>query len=96
MDDKNQKMNPRLIFVIALSALVLLVVFCGATAVLLRCRKTGRPSNAVGPVVTSSKNKKSGGMSLSFIFPIYLCGFTWYCECLSPNMKIGNKFRIVD
>lgn len=68
MDDKNQKMSPRIIFVIALSAVVLLVVCCGAAAVLLNCRKAGRPSNAVGPVITTSMNKKSG-MSLSFIFP---------------------------
>ncbi|XP_071937847.1 receptor-like serine/threonine-protein kinase ALE2 [Coffea arabica] len=60
MDDKNQKMSPRIIFVIALSALVLLVVCCGAAAVLLKCRKAGRPSNAVGPVITPSLNKKSG------------------------------------
>ncbi|KAL3517758.1 hypothetical protein ACH5RR_020347 [Cinchona calisaya] len=60
MDDRNQKMSPRIIFVIALSALVLLVVCCGASAVLLKCRQAGRPSNAVGPVITQYTNKKSG------------------------------------
>ncbi|KAL3531170.1 hypothetical protein ACH5RR_010492 [Cinchona calisaya] len=66
MDDKNQKMSPRIIFVIAFSALVVVVVCFGAAAVLLRCRKAGRPSNAVGPVVTPSINKKSGmGLKLS-------------------------------
>lgn len=60
MDDKDQKMSPRIIFVIALSALVLLVVSCGAVAVLLKCRRAGRPSNSVGPVFTPSINKRCG------------------------------------
>lgn len=58
--DKNQKMSPRVIFVIALSAFVLLVVCCTTVALLLKCRKAGRPSNAVDPVFTSSINKRSG------------------------------------
>ncbi|KAL2470601.1 Receptor-like serine/threonine-protein kinase ALE2 [Abeliophyllum distichum] len=58
--DKNQKMSPRVIFVIALSAFVLLVVCCTTVALLLKCRKADRPSNAVGPVFTSSINKRSG------------------------------------
>lgn len=57
---KHQKMNPRIIIVIALSAFVLLVVCCAAVAVLLKCRKARRPSNAVGPVFTPSMNKRSG------------------------------------
>ncbi|CAI9107521.1 OLC1v1006894C1 [Oldenlandia corymbosa var. corymbosa] len=60
MDDKSPKMNPRIIFVIALSALVLLVVCFGALAILLNCRKSGRPSSAVGPVLTPSINKRCG------------------------------------
>ncbi|XP_059626119.1 receptor-like serine/threonine-protein kinase ALE2 isoform X2 [Cornus florida] len=58
--DKSQKMNPRIIFIIALSALVLLVVCCGAVSLVLKCRKVGRPSSAVGPVFTPSINKRSG------------------------------------
>ncbi|XP_015088203.1 receptor-like serine/threonine-protein kinase ALE2 isoform X3 [Solanum pennellii] len=58
--NKSQKMNPRVIFLIASSALVLLVVCCGALVVLLNCRRTSRPSNAVGPVFTSSMHKRSG------------------------------------
>ncbi|KAH6766679.1 Protein kinase superfamily protein [Perilla frutescens var. hirtella] len=57
---KHQKMNPRIIIVIALSAFVLLVVCCAAVAVLLKCRNARRPSNAVGPVFTPSMNKRSG------------------------------------
>ncbi|KAI3461007.1 hypothetical protein Pfo_017670 [Paulownia fortunei] len=57
---KNQKMNPRIIFVIALSAFVLLVVCFATIAILLNCRKAGIPSNAVGPVFTPSINKRSG------------------------------------
>ncbi|CAN4093542.1 unnamed protein product [Withania somnifera] len=58
--NKSQKMNPRVIFFIASSALVLLVVCCGALVVLLKCRRTSRPSNAVGPVFTPSMHKRSG------------------------------------
>ncbi|KAF3658789.1 Receptor-like serine/threonine-protein kinase ALE2 [Capsicum annuum] len=58
--NKSQKMNSRVIFLIASSALVLLVVCCGALAVLLKCRRTRRPTNAVGPVFTSSMHKRSG------------------------------------
>ncbi|XP_059297372.1 receptor-like serine/threonine-protein kinase ALE2 [Lycium ferocissimum] len=58
--NKSQKMNPRFVFLIASSALVLLVVCCGALVVILKCRRTGRPSNAVGPVFTSSMHKRSG------------------------------------
>lgn len=57
---KNQKMNPRIIIVIALSAFVLLVVCCAAVAVLLKYRNTRKPSNAVGPVFTPSMNKRMG------------------------------------
>lgn len=58
--DKGQKMNPRTILVITLSTVVLLVVFCGAVSILLKCRKVGRPSSAVGPVFTPSIYKRSG------------------------------------
>ncbi|XP_016512694.2 receptor-like serine/threonine-protein kinase ALE2 [Nicotiana tabacum] len=58
--NKSQRMSPRVIFLIASSALVLLVVCCGALVVLLKCRRTGRPSNAVGPVFTPSMHKRSG------------------------------------
>uniref|UniRef100_A0A5B6ZT85 Putative receptor-like serine/threonine-protein kinase ALE2 isoform X1 n=1 Tax=Davidia involucrata TaxID=16924 RepID=A0A5B6ZT85_DAVIN len=58
--NKSQKMNPRTISIIALSALVLLVVCCGAVFILLKCRKVGRPLSAVGPVFTPSINKRSG------------------------------------
>ncbi|CAA0833423.1 Receptor-like serine/threonine-protein kinase ALE2 [Striga hermonthica] len=57
---KNQKINPRIIVVIVLSAFVLLVVACAAVAMLLKCRTARKPSNAVGPVFTSSMHKRSG------------------------------------
>lgn len=57
--DKDQKMNPRTILVITLSAVVLLMVCCGAVSILLKCRKVGRPSSAVGPVFTPSIHKRS-------------------------------------
>ncbi|XP_031122365.1 receptor-like serine/threonine-protein kinase ALE2 isoform X2 [Ipomoea triloba] len=58
--DRNQKMSPRLIFLIASSALILLVIVCGAFAILLKCRRPGRPSSAVGPVFVPAINKRSG------------------------------------
>lgn len=61
-------MSPRIIFVIVLSAVVLVVVSCGAVAVLLKCRRAGRPSNAVGPVFTPSMNKRCGMFASPFTF----------------------------
>ncbi|KAF7119718.1 hypothetical protein RHSIM_Rhsim13G0041400 [Rhododendron simsii] len=58
--NKSRKMNARLIFIISFSALVVLVVCCGAVSILIRWRKVGRPSNAVGPVFTPSTNKRPG------------------------------------
>ncbi|KAM7527358.1 hypothetical protein LguiB_030768 [Lonicera macranthoides] len=58
--NKNQKMSPRTIFVIAFSALVVLVVCFAAVFILIKCRKVGRPSNAVGPIFTPSITKRSG------------------------------------
>ncbi|KAI8012236.1 Receptor-like serine/threonine-protein kinase ALE2 [Camellia lanceoleosa] len=56
--DKDPKMNAKTIFIIALSALVIFVVCCGAISTILKCRKVGRPSNAVGPVFTPAANKR--------------------------------------
>lgn len=55
-----QKMNPRTIAIIALSVFVILLVCVGAVFLFLKWRKVGRPSSAVGPVFTSSINKRSG------------------------------------
>ncbi|KAL5135204.1 Receptor-like serine/threonine-protein kinase ALE2 [Glycine soja] len=57
---KNQKMNLRTIIIIALSSFVLLLVLVGAFSIILKWRKTRRPSSAVGPAFTSSLNKRSG------------------------------------
>ncbi|GMI85729.1 Abnormal Leaf Shape 2 [Hibiscus trionum] len=58
--NKNKKMNIRVIAIIVLSAFVLLLVLAGATSVLVKWRKFGRPSNAVSPVFPSPLNKRSG------------------------------------
>ncbi|KAJ6329727.1 hypothetical protein OIU77_011238 [Salix suchowensis] len=58
--NKNQRMNLRTIAIITLSAFVVLVVFTGAIAIIIRWRKSGRSSIAVGPAFTSSINKRSG------------------------------------
>lgn len=53
-------MNPRTIFVIVLSAVVLLIVCCAAISVFIKYRKIGRSSNAVGPVFTTPTSKRRG------------------------------------
>ncbi|KAM7496164.1 hypothetical protein LguiA_020578 [Lonicera macranthoides] len=62
---KSQKMNSRTIFVITVSALVVLVVCFGTVSILIKCRNIGRPSNAVGPVFTPSTKEKYGIGSLT-------------------------------
>ncbi|XP_020213059.1 receptor-like serine/threonine-protein kinase ALE2 [Cajanus cajan] len=57
---KNQKMSLRTIIIIGLSSFVLLLVLVGAFSIILKWRKTRRPSSAVGPAFTSSLNKRSG------------------------------------
>ncbi|XP_065873979.1 receptor-like serine/threonine-protein kinase ALE2 [Euphorbia lathyris] len=57
---KSQKMNFRTIAIIALSAFVVLLVFIGAVFILIRWKRFGRPSSAVGPGFASSINKRSG------------------------------------
>lgn len=66
--NKNQKMNIRIIAIIVLSAFVLLLVLAGAISVLIKWRKVGRPSNAVGPVFPSSINKRSGRFASELYF----------------------------
>ncbi|KVI03834.1 Concanavalin A-like lectin/glucanase, subgroup [Cynara cardunculus var. scolymus] len=57
---KNQKLDHKTIFVIALSAAVLLIVCCAAVSVIMKYRKICSSSNPAGPVFTSSTNKKWG------------------------------------
>ncbi|KAG7011302.1 Receptor-like serine/threonine-protein kinase ALE2 [Cucurbita argyrosperma subsp. argyrosperma] len=64
--NKSQKMSIKTIGIISLSAFVVLLVFIGALSIFFKWRKVGRPSSAVGPVFTSSINKRSGlGSGLS-------------------------------
>lgn len=63
---KSQNLNRKTIFVIALSALVLLIVCCAAISVFLKYRKICNSSNAVGPMFTSSTNKRCG-KSIPFV-----------------------------
>ncbi|XP_028765547.1 receptor-like serine/threonine-protein kinase ALE2 isoform X2 [Neltuma alba] len=58
--NKSQKMNLRTIFIIALSAFVLMLVLIGAFSIVLKWRKIRNPSSAVGPAFTSSINKRFG------------------------------------
>ncbi|KAL7582365.1 receptor-like serine/threonine-protein kinase ALE2 isoform X1 [Lactuca sativa] len=59
---KSQSMNPKTIFVITLSAVVLLVVCLAAISVFLKYRRVGRSSNAVGPVFTTPSSKRRVGL----------------------------------
>lgn len=65
--NKNQKLSSKIVFVIVFSALVLLVALCAALSVLIKWRKTRKPSNAIGPVFTPSINKKTGNISRIFL-----------------------------
>lgn len=60
---KDQKMNLLMIFVIALSAVVLLVVCFATTAILLNCRMHCLPSNTVESALASSLNKRFGKLA---------------------------------
>ncbi|XP_071714074.1 receptor-like serine/threonine-protein kinase ALE2 [Rutidosis leptorrhynchoides] len=57
---KNQKMNPKTIFVIVLSAVVLLFVCCAAMSVFIKYRRISRSPTAVGPVFTTPSSKRRG------------------------------------
>ncbi|XP_047315199.1 receptor-like serine/threonine-protein kinase ALE2 isoform X5 [Impatiens glandulifera] len=62
---KGEKLNSRTISIIALSGVILLVVCFGAIFILLKWR-AGISSNAIGPVLTPSTNKRHGiGFTLS-------------------------------
>ncbi|KAJ6680797.1 RECEPTOR-LIKE SERINE/THREONINE-PROTEIN KINASE ALE2 [Salix purpurea] len=80
--NKNQRMNLRTIAIITLSAFVVLVVFTGAIAIVIRWRKSGRSSIAVGPAFTSSINKRSAYTL------VYNGGYKW--ESLQKCMALGS------
>ncbi|KAK9726463.1 hypothetical protein RND81_05G217100 [Saponaria officinalis] len=64
--NKNKRLSSRTIYVIVFSAFVLLVACLAAICILIKWRKSRKPSNAVGPVFTPSINKKHGiGSNLS-------------------------------
>lgn len=57
---KTQKLTLRVVFVIASSAFVLMIVCFATIAVILNCRKSCIPSNTGESVFASSINKRSG------------------------------------
>ncbi|XP_058094950.1 receptor-like serine/threonine-protein kinase ALE2 isoform X2 [Magnolia sinica] len=57
---KAQKTKARTVAIIVLSSFVLFLMCIGSFCILLRCKKLGRPSTAVGPAHTSSITKRSG------------------------------------
>lgn len=93
--NKNQRMNLRTIAIITLSAFVVLVVFTGAIAIVIRWRKSGRPSIAVGPAFTSSINKRSG-MTLfihfALLVKIYLVEVSCNVLLLHLNFECQSCF----
>ncbi|XP_022758564.1 receptor-like serine/threonine-protein kinase ALE2 isoform X2 [Durio zibethinus] len=101
--NKNQKMNIRIIAIIILSAFVLLLVLAGAIPVLIKWRKVGRPSNAVGPAYPSSINKRSGigsilsssmasSTSMSLMSAMATCALSVKTFALIELEKVTNKF----
>ncbi|XVF21473.1 hypothetical protein REPUB_Repub12eG0093400 [Reevesia pubescens] len=100
---KNEKMNIRIITIIVLSAFVLLLVLAGAISVLIKWRKVGRPSNAVGPAFPSSINKRSGigsilssslagSTSMSLMSTMATCALSVKTFTLGELEKATDKF----
>jgi hypothetical protein len=101
--NKNQRMNLKTIAIIALSAFVLLLVFIGAVSIFLKWRKVRRPSNAIGPAITSSTNKRSGigsilsssiasSTSVSLMSPMATCVLSAKTFSLAELEKATDKF----
>ncbi|GMH25908.1 hypothetical protein Nepgr_027751 [Nepenthes gracilis] len=64
--ERKMRMNSKIVFIIAFSALALLVACLAAVSILIKCRKVRKPSSTVGPAFTPSINKKAGiGSTLS-------------------------------
>lgn len=101
--NKNQKMNPKIIFVIIFSALVLLVACFATVSILVKCRKVRKPSSAVGPVFTPSINNKTGiastlssslasSPSLSLFSSMPTCALSVKTFSLGELEKATDKF----
>ncbi|XP_007050099.2 PREDICTED: receptor-like serine/threonine-protein kinase ALE2 [Theobroma cacao] len=101
--NKNQKMNIRIIAIIVLSAFVLLLVLVGVISALIKWRKVGRPSNAVGPALPSSVNKRSGigsilsssiasSASMSLMSTMATCALSVKTFALVELEKATDKF----
>ncbi|XP_010684802.2 receptor-like serine/threonine-protein kinase ALE2 [Beta vulgaris subsp. vulgaris] len=101
--NKNQKLSSKIVFVIVFSALVLLVALCAALSVLIKWRKTRKPSNAIGPVFTPSINKKTGidstlssslasSTSMSLFASIPTCALSVKAFSLVELEKATDKF----
>ncbi|ONK70848.1 uncharacterized protein A4U43_C04F2150 [Asparagus officinalis] len=61
---KTQKMNPKIIAVIALFSLLLVLIGFVAICIFWRCKKLGRASTVIGPAFTSSVVRKTGIRSI--------------------------------
>ncbi|VFQ68297.1 unnamed protein product [Cuscuta campestris] len=93
--NRSQKMSPRLIFLIASSALVLLVILCGAIVIMLKCRKPGRPSSAVGPVYASAINKKSGMGSMISSSPVSSTSVS-FASAMPTSIRSVRTFSLAE
>ncbi|GMH06829.1 hypothetical protein Nepgr_008669 [Nepenthes gracilis] len=63
---RKMRMESKIVFIIAFSALALLVACLAAVSTLIKCRKVRKPSSTVGPAFTPSINKKASiGSTLS-------------------------------
>ncbi|KAI4365725.1 hypothetical protein MLD38_021689 [Melastoma candidum] len=62
--NKNSRINVKSIAIISFSAFVVLVVLVGALSFILKWRKSGKPSTALGPSLTPALHKRYGGGSI--------------------------------
>lgn len=84
--NKNPRMSVKTIAIISLSSFVLLLVLVGAFFILLKWKRFGRSSNAVGPAFISSIKKRTGKVLTVF-------QFCEYFMVLSPAAFSGSNFR---
>ncbi|XP_010526484.1 PREDICTED: receptor-like serine/threonine-protein kinase ALE2 isoform X2 [Tarenaya hassleriana] len=101
--NKNSRIGFRTIAIICLSGFVLILVLVGAISIVVKWRKFGNSSNAVGPAFTSSMNKRSGhgsmlsnsiksSGSVSFMSTITMCALSVKTFTITELDRATKKF----
>jgi serine/threonine protein kinase len=93
--NKSQKTSNRTVFVIAFSALVVVVVCIAAVAIIVKCRKVTKPSNAVGPVFTSSIKRSGIGIGSMFDSSINSTSAS-FISAAPPSILSVKTFSILE